>query len=146
MTVSFTVPGKPMGKERPRFSRHGGTYTPQKTKDYEEKVRLCCLQENGRKYFDKNKQLDILISAYFEPPKKVTKRFRKLMLNGTLPPICKSDIDNIAKIILDALNGFLYYDDSQIVDLRVLKRYSENPEVFVEVKEYEGWWIGNEIV
>ena len=139
MTVSFTVPGKPMGKERPRFSRHGITYTPQKTKDYEEKVRLCCLQENGRKYFDKNKQLDVWICAYFEPPKKVTKRFRELMLNGMLPPICKSDIDNIAKIILDALNGFLYYDDSQVVNLCVIKRYLETPRVAVYIKEYKRW-------
>ena len=36
------------------------------------------------------------------------------------PPI-KPDIDNLAKFVLDALNGVGYHDDSQIVKLEVHK-------------------------
>ena len=38
MKVTFTVPGIPVGKGRPRFMKNGHTYTPQKTRDYEDKV------------------------------------------------------------------------------------------------------------
>lgn len=33
----------------------------------------------------------------------------------------KPDIDNVAKVFLDALNGLAFVDDSQVVDLRVVK-------------------------
>ena len=36
------------------------------------------------------------------------------MLNGRLFPTKKPDADNIIKVILDALNGLAYRDDSQI--------------------------------
>ena len=41
MRVEFTVPGIPVGKGRPRFMKNGHTYTPQKTRDYEDKVVQC---------------------------------------------------------------------------------------------------------
>ncbi|XZN30187.1 RusA family crossover junction endodeoxyribonuclease [Clostridium perfringens] len=43
-------------------------------------------------------------------------------------PTKKPDVDNIAKIILDSLNGVAYKDDSQIVDLRIIKSYTEETE------------------
>ena len=53
MTIKFTVPGVPVGKGRPRFTRGGHAYTPEKTAAFEEKVRLCWKkhrQEKGRCY------------------------------------------------------------------------------------------------
>lgn len=38
MTIEFTIPGVPQGKERPRFTQNSATYTPKKTKDYEKLV------------------------------------------------------------------------------------------------------------
>jgi Holliday junction resolvase RusA-like endonuclease len=38
----------------------------------------------------------------------------------------KSDVDNYAKAVLDALNKTAWEDDSQIVELRVTKRYSDS--------------------
>ncbi|WP_332834903.1 RusA family crossover junction endodeoxyribonuclease [Clostridium perfringens] len=43
-------------------------------------------------------------------------------------PTKKPDVDNIAKIILDSLNGVAYKDDSQIVDIRIIKKYTEDDE------------------
>ena len=45
------------------------------------------------------------------------------MLKGIAPfarPI-RPDIDNLAKFVLDALNGLLYTDDRQVVKLLVYK-------------------------
>lgn len=36
----------------------------------------------------------------------------------------KPDVDNYAKSVLDAANGILWDDDSQIVDLRVTKEWA----------------------
>ena len=44
----------------------------------------------------------------------------------------------MGKIVSDALNGIAYRDDSQIVDARVVKRYSDNPMVKVSV------WLTND--
>ena len=57
--------------------------------------------------------------------------------NEILP--CKApDWDNIGKIVTDALNGLAYEDDKQIVDAHVIKLYSDQPRVEVELEEIEG--------
>jgi len=56
-------------------------------------------------------------------------------LNGCIYPTKKPDADNIAKIVLDALNGVAYTDDTQVVNLSVQKRYGEVAEVKVEITE-----------
>ena len=38
------------------------------------------------------------------------------------------DVDNCSKIILDSLNKVAYDDDQQVVELAVLKRWTEEEE------------------
>ena len=45
----------------------------------------------------------------------------------------KPDIDNLAKLVLDALNEFVWEDDSQIMELHLKKFYSDTPETIVEI-------------
>ena len=59
------------------------------------------------------------------------------MLSGIIKPTKKPDIDNIAKIICDGLNGVAYKDDSQIIYLAVIKRYAEKGCVRVKLWEVE---------
>jgi len=47
--------------------------------------------------------------------------------------IYKPDTDNLAKFVLDALNGTYYKDDSQIYRLEVEKSYAEEDSVLVEL-------------
>lgn len=112
---SFFVEGTPRGKARPRFSR-GHTYTPKTTTDYE---KLVASQYHGKTYTD---ALRLDITAYFAIPKSYTKKQIKAIREG-VRPLKKPDIDNIAKIIMDALNGIAYEDDKQVVDLRLKKEY-----------------------
>jgi Holliday junction resolvase RusA-like endonuclease len=55
------------------------------------------------------------------------------MIAGTERPTKKPDIDNIEKIIFDALNGIAYNDDSQIVSCWADKFYSTVPRVEVVI-------------
>ena len=50
-------------------------------------------------------------------------------------PTVKPDTDNYIKSTLDGLNGLLWADDNQIVDLVASKFYSDRPRVEIEVEE-----------
>ena len=136
MRISFTVRGKPQGKARPRFRKVGekvSTYTPKTTVEYENAVRAAYERQC------KNKMLDgavrAWITAYFPIPKSDSKGKRAAKLGGEIKHTVKPDGDNVAKAILDSLNGHAYKDDSRVCELSVRKLYSENPRVVVTLEE-----------
>lgn len=128
--ISFFVPGKPQGKGRPRFTREGHTYTPDATKDYETRVKLAYKQAGGKKI---DGAVSAFIHAYFAVPKSDPKKKREEKLSDVFTCTLKPDCDNIAKIILDALNGLAYDDDKQIAELVVCKSYCVSPGVSVSL-------------
>ena len=137
MEIKFTVPGIPKGKERPRVCRINGrslTYTPKQTTQYEKLVRASYTAVS-KIFFDKDTPLEISIIALFSIPKSVGKKLKNSMLTGDILPIKKPDSDNIVKIILDALNGVAYWDDSQVCRVYFEKIYAEKPETKVIIKE-----------
>lgn len=140
--IIIKVEGEIVGKGRPRFARRGSfvsTYTPAKTTNYENLVRLLYNEQNKdntskNKYFDKE-PLKLTINAYFDIPLSFSKKKAKQALNGEIYPTKKPDFDNIAKIITDALNKVAYSDDTQIVTCTINKKYSETPFVEIIIKE-----------
>lgn len=129
--ITFTVCGVPQGKGRPRVTRNG-TFTPKKTRDYEKKVRECYIAEGGQMFPD-DTPLSANVIAVFPIPSSLSKRKRALF-NGR-DHIKKPDADNVAKAILDALNGVAYRDDSAISLLAVSKLYGDEPRVIVHIEE-----------
>ena len=133
--VKFTVPGKAVGKQRPRFSRtYTGvrTYTPRKTQEYEDLVRISYRAVSKQKL---EGAISATIYGYFEPPKSISKKQREQMLKGDISYIKKIDSDNLAKIILYALNEVAYDDDAQVCLLIVQKLYAETARVEVVLEE-----------
>lgn len=129
MAIEFFVPGVPQGKARPRFTRNGHTYTPQKTKDYENLIKQCCLNELNKYGYDKySGAIWVDIQAFFPIPKSVTESQAEYMKRGCIVPLKKPDVDNIAKVVLDALNGVAYNDDKQVQRVTCSKYY-ENYQV-----------------
>lgn len=49
---------------------------------------------------------------------------RGLLPSAPLHPVVKPDIDKLARAVLDALTGPAFTDDSQVVELIVLKHYA----------------------
>ena len=137
MMCDFEIEGKPVGKGRPRFRRIGNfvqTYTPTATADYEKLVRLRFQNAGG---VITEKPVRVEITAFFAPPKSARKKQKAEMLANLILPMKKPDADNIAKIILDALNKIAYKDDSQVIELSVKKLYSEVARVSVHIEEIE---------
>lgn len=132
--IKFTVYGEPKGKGRPRFVRIGSgvrTYTPKSTETYQNDVLAV--------YMDKYKGESINgpiraeIDAYMPIPKSYSKK-RRAEMEGK-PCDKKPDADNIAKSVLDALQGYAYEDDKQITLLTVTKKYSDTPRVEIVLRE-----------
>jgi Holliday junction resolvase RusA-like endonuclease len=48
-------------------------------------------------------------------------------------PTTKPDADNIAKAVLDALNGILWHDDKQVCQLTIHKVYADRDAIELEV-------------
>lgn len=137
MTIKFSVAGEPCGKGRPVFSRHGNTVvtrTPTKTAEYEKRVKLSYISGKERYCFPKGVPLRIRITAYYPIPQSATKANKALMEANLMRPVKVPDWDNIGKIICDSLNGLAYYDDAQIVEGIVTKRYASGTEPMVEVE------------
>ena len=136
--VSFTVPGKPFGKQRPRVVNRRGfaqAYTPKETVNYENLVKISYNVTNGNTKLEG--AIEANITAYFPINKSVSKKKRAILSNEDTPALVKPDADNIAKIILDPINNIAYNDDSQIYKLHVEKYYSENPRVEVKLRSKE---------
>jgi len=133
MNIMFEVPGKPQGKARARTTRYG-TYTPEKTVLYENLIKVCYRQVTD--YYTEE-PLHMTIEAVFEPVKSTSKVRRKKMLEGEIKPTKKPDIDNIAKVVLDALNGVAYKDDTQVISLAVTKRYGPFNKLNVILRSVE---------
>jgi len=116
-TIRFTVLGEPVAKARPRVG-NGHAYTPEATRTWEQAVGWAALQARGA-------------AGIAEPvagPVAVTMEFR--VSEGS-----RADIDNLAKAVLDALNGIIYADDSQVhyIAARRLLAGAEPPAASVTV-------------
>lgn len=135
----FFIPGKVVGKERPKFStRRGFAYTPEKTANYEALVKLAYRETYGSHMVQEGVPLKVEILAVFPIPMSESKKRAALMRAGTIRPCKKPDVDNIAKSICDALNHVAYKDDSQITELYITKRYeNDNWQVGAYVTIYE---------
>lgn len=138
MEVHFTVPGEPVGKGRPRFSRQGSyvmAYTPDKTASYENLIKLEYERQSGYSFGEKT--IGLRVTAYFAIPKSASKVKRRRMMCGEIHPAKKPDIDNVCKVVADALNGVAYKDDRQIVYTEIAKRYDDMPRMDVTIFEVQ---------
>lgn len=138
--VQFIIPGRPVGKGRPRFTRNGHCWTPDKTVAYERDIKLAYWGKYGKRKYEADKALAVEIILYYPRPKSMAKHKRLMAQKGVLRPTVKPDVDNVIKSILDALNGVAFEDDRQIVQIECEKWYdiTEENEGFASVT-LKGW-------
>jgi Holliday junction resolvase RusA-like endonuclease len=133
----FTVYGEPVAKGRPRFAKRGNyvqTYTPVKTKSYEDEVRLLATKAKGSGITLEG-SVSVFIYISFSVPQSYSKRKREACLSGETKHTKKPDLDNVAKAIIDGMDGIIFKDDSQIINLHVTKVYAEVGKVEVLIRE-----------
>lgn len=138
-SFEFEAIGEPVGKQRPRASMAGGhprVYTPRTTLSYEQSVRSAYMAKYG--CVDPiSRPIRIVIEAYFGlnkgdyTPKGALSKRGKAKLDGFERHTKTPDFDNVAKAVVDALNGVAYTDDSLIYEATVRKGYAKVPHVRV---------------
>ncbi len=134
--VHFSLEAVPVGKGRPRFSKRGGfvrTYTDSKTLAYEAEVRQACQDAMGDSP-PMAGPVSLRIEAWLPVPASWSKKRRQEALEGLVVP-GKPDLDNIAKAVMDAVNGVLYDDDKQVCALRVQKWYGQTGRIEIYAHE-----------
>lgn len=136
--IHFRVEGKARGKERPKATTihgHARMYTPKATRQYEEEVRQAFTGSNhgAVPVYEKDRSLRLTLLIACKVPKSYTKKMRQACLDGELQPTKKPDVDNIVKVICDALNGYAFTDDSQVTMVYAEKYYSEEDYVDVTI-------------
>ena len=131
------ISGQPQGKGRPRFTRTGKAYTPEKTKEYESRIQAAAwkaMQEAKLEPTERFVAVDII--AFMEIPKSWPKVKRLEAEYGVLKPTSKPDLDNIIKSVGDGLENVVYYSDNQVTSIDAKKVYchpEKGPVLYVSV-------------
>lgn len=132
-SITFEIAGLAKGKGRPRFSTAGGfarTFTDKATATWENYVRLSFINSGGEKL---SGNIAVVITSYFPVPKSISKKKRALLMGKPFPH--KPDCDNLAKSIMDSLNGIAFDDDMQVTYMTVAKYYSDTAKTTVNIFE-----------
>ena len=135
MRVTFTVPGKPRGKGRPRVV-NGHAYTDPQTYQYEQLIKISYLNSVPARNRMHEGPLVVELQADFAPPESWSKKRKAMAMEGGLPHTSKPDLDNIVKC-LDALNGLAWHDDSQIIGIVARKEYRDRDLLTISIAEAE---------
>ncbi|WP_334067277.1 RusA family crossover junction endodeoxyribonuclease [Burkholderia cepacia] len=135
--VEFIVPGAPLAKGRPRFARSGAhvtTYTPEKTERYENLVKMAA-RAAMRSTAPYAGPIRLILHIGLPIPASWSNKRQGEAAAGAIGATKKPDADNVVKALKDGMNGVVYVDDGQVVDLWVSKRYARTPGVRIEAIE-----------
>lgn len=134
--VSFTIPGAPVAKGRPKFSVRGGfakAYTPAKTRNAEKHIAECFKQAYPDFKMPVKGPIKLYVTFFMPIPTSLSKKKQKELAAVCAWHTKKPDLDNLVKLVNDALNGIAWEDDSCIVSTRASKCYYSTPSTFVEI-------------
>lgn len=119
------VSGPAIGKARARVTRFG-TYTPIKTRKWETKIKEAALTAiltyAHRKFCPLIGPLRVTVALSYTRPKS----------NKYAYKITKPDVDNCVKSI-DSLNGIVWGDDAQIVEIQAYKTWGVQDSMTISV-------------
>lgn len=130
--ITFSVPGNPVPQPRPRFTVQGGL-----AKAYVKKLhpvhayrRAIAFEASAAGATPVNQPVSVVIDAVFQRPKS---HMRKSGVKPSAPLLPLCDVDNVAKAVLDALNGVAWADDRQVSRLVVEKSYGTEARTTVRI-------------
>jgi len=125
-TISFNIPGEPVAMGRHRTTKTGHTYMPKKTVNAKSHIAYCVSREIDMEPIKSAVSLNV--TFYMPAPQSVIRSAKKQNRDiEKIPVMTKPDIDNMVKTVGDALNGILWADDKQIINITAKKFYSERP-------------------
>lgn len=146
MLLTFTVPGVPVPEGRKRVTTRGGKvhfYPNERTQNYRDRVAATVHEAMMRCQhadFPTSDPVAMRLVCFTPKPKN-------WLRSQVWPTNARSgDVDNLLKSVMDAMNGKVYVDDRQVVDVQVSKRFpvkGDEPRAIVTLwtagtRRYEG--------
>ena len=134
--ISMRVNGDPVPQPRPRVAvrgRHATAYVPARhpVHAWRADVRELAQWAMEQKWLlMAPRAMPLSVELVFE--------LRRPKSNKTRIPVGRPDLDNLAKAVLDACEGVIWANDSQISHLSVSKRWGDNPGVVIHVAQSRG--------
>ena len=128
--MKITIYMEPVPKGRPRATTRGGrtyVYSPKATVHAEDHIREAVLGE--KMFWPAGVAVKMKATFYRYKPKSTPRK--------VLFPTVKPDLANYFALLCDALEKFIYDNDSQITDARILKRYGTPPRIELEIVQDE---------
>jgi Holliday junction resolvase RusA-like endonuclease len=136
VAVTFTVPGKPFAKQRPRASvmRFGGKIrinmrTPPETVSFERQVGQIAAPLFHAPF---DGPVRLVVEAIFEPAASWSGKRRAAAIGQHHTQ--KPDGDNLLKAVSDGLNRIAWADDAQVAEIVMRKRWGLRAETVVIVE------------
>ena len=130
--LHVTIPGKPIPAARPRVTRYG-TYIPKPQQEYMEilKSSIATAMHSQRCEIARTGvPVELVVSVHVPWPKGA----RKSDAITTVPLVTRPDGDNYLKMAMDAGNGVIYEDDSQVWRMTVEKWRVPRGEERLDIK------------
>ena len=139
--IRVVIPGEPAAKGRPRIGKMANgrpmAFTPAKTRTREGVIASLAMDAMaGRAPL--TVPLCVSLLAVMAIPASWPKKRQAAALAGAELPAKRPDLDNLLKLATDAMNGIVYADDVQIVEVRARKVYGPVPQTIVIVSPDEG--------
>lgn len=134
--MKFTIIIPPTGQRRARsrvIAGHARTYKD--PKQATEESRLAGLLFAHKPGLPLQGAICLQIRAFLPVPVSKSGKWKKSALDGKIRPCVKPDLDNLAKNILDVMNGVFFADDRQVVYLAVEKWYGYPARWEIEILE-----------
>ena len=131
---SCTIEGAPVSQSRIRVAKKGGAYYDPRTNLHKKKIQAAFkanLPKSKELMFPRRTPLRMYVTFFLPRPKyhfaKASRREPKFIkqqyLGCGVLAVTKKDVDNLAKMVMDAGNKILYHDDEQVTQLIATKLY-----------------------
>ena len=138
--ICFTIQLTPLATPRPRVSKKGYAYYPEKYSEYKKLLKQECEELfKDFKIIDRIQPVRMHVNFFMPIPNSFSKN-KKIEMEYDWH-VKKPDTDNLVKGVKDALEGLDYVNDSQVCDGNIRKIYSKEPkiEVIIEIikEKYE---------
>lgn len=145
-TLKYRIFGEAVPLGRVRAANIGGhirTYTPAKSAEEKAAVRAIAQQamvEQCWKMPSEDMPIKVELTIKCKCPLAKAKWLHTAAAKGIVVPLTKPDIDNVAKLYLDAMNEVVFPDDKQVYQIVISKQYLSEQDLeqglgpYVEVK------------
>ena len=133
--ISFTVPGNPQALKRHRtFNMKGRSIQYDPSKGDKADFLAKCMEHKPETPW--TGPVWVTLRFTFSRPKSHLRANGQVKPSAPMMHATKPDVDNLTKLVMDALNGVFFRDDSQVYYTDARKGYGDTPGVDVTLREF----------